>query len=141
ARADTSARPVERESHAHPSVRTSALPLGAHQANRFAGLVARHDTGPAFLAFAVAVALMLGAAHAFAPGHGKTVMAAYLVGERGSLRHAFVLGGTVAATHTIGVLTLGFVLAATQAFAPVRLYPWFGVASGICFAALGATLL
>jgi ABC-type nickel/cobalt efflux system permease component RcnA len=68
-------------------------------------------------------------------------MAAYLVGERGSLRHALVLGSTVAATHTAGVLALGGALAATQAFAPERLYPYFGIASGLCFAALGVTLL
>jgi ABC-type nickel/cobalt efflux system permease component RcnA len=90
---------------------------------------------------ALAAAIALGALHAIAPGHGKTVMAAYLVGERGSLRHALVLGGTVATTHTIGVLVLGGVLAATQAFAPEQLYPWFGIASGVCFAALGGTLL
>jgi ABC-type nickel/cobalt efflux system permease component RcnA len=90
---------------------------------------------------ALAAAIALGALHAIAPGHGKTVMAAYLVGERGSLRHALVLGATVATTHTIGVLVLGGVLAATQAFAPEQLYPWFGIASGVCFAALGGTLL
>jgi nickel/cobalt exporter len=90
---------------------------------------------------AIAAAVALGALHAVAPGHGKTVMAAYLVGERGSLRHALVLGSTVAVTHTAGVLVLGGVLAASQAFAPERLYPYFGIASGVCFAALGATLL
>jgi ABC-type nickel/cobalt efflux system permease component RcnA len=90
---------------------------------------------------AIAAAVALGALHAIAPGHGKTVMAAYLVGERGSLRHALVLGSTVAVTHTAGVLVLGGVLAASQAFAPERLYPYFALASGVCFAALGATLL
>jgi ABC-type nickel/cobalt efflux system permease component RcnA len=90
---------------------------------------------------ALAAAIALGAVHAIAPGHGKTVMAAYLVGERGSLRHALVLGATVATTHTVGVLVLGGVLTATQAFAPEQLYPWFGIASGVCFAALGGTLL
>jgi ABC-type nickel/cobalt efflux system permease component RcnA len=99
----------------------------------------RLTLGLALVALAVAVAL--GALHAIAPGHGKTVMAAYLVGERGSLRHALVLGATVATTHTVGVLVLGGVLAATQAFAPEQLYPWFAIASGVCFAALGGTLL
>jgi nickel/cobalt transporter (NicO) family protein len=90
---------------------------------------------------ALAIGLGLGALHAFAPGHGKTVMAAYLVGERGSLRHGLLIGATVAATHTAGVLLLGLVLTASQTFAPERVYPWLGLASGVCFAALGTTLL
>ncbi len=90
---------------------------------------------------AIAAALILGAFHALFPGHGKTVMAAYLVGERGSMRHGLVLGGTVALTHTIGVLVLGFVLTATQSFAPESVYPYLGAISGAMFAALGITLL
>jgi ABC-type nickel/cobalt efflux system permease component RcnA len=90
---------------------------------------------------AVAAAIALGAVHAIAPGHGKTVMAAYLVGRRGSLRHALALGATVAATHTAGVLVLGTVLGVSQSLAPERVYPWLGIGSGACFAALGATLL
>jgi len=90
---------------------------------------------------AIAAALMLGAFHAIAPGHGKTVMAAYLVGERGSLRHGLALGVTVAITHTIGVLVLGLVLTTTQTFAPESVYPWLGVLSGALFAALGVWLL
>ena len=73
----------------------------------------------------------LGALHAFAPGHGKTVMAAYLVGERGSARHGLAIGLTVAVTHTLGVLALGLALTASQAFAPESVYPWLGVASGV----------
>jgi ABC-type nickel/cobalt efflux system permease component RcnA len=90
---------------------------------------------------AIAAALILGAFHAVAPGHGKTVMAAYLVGERGSLRHGLALGVTVAVTHTVGVLVLGLVLTATQTFAPESVYPWLGVLSGALFAALGVWLL
>jgi ABC-type nickel/cobalt efflux system permease component RcnA len=90
---------------------------------------------------AIAAAIALGAVHAIAPGHGKTVLAAYLVGRRGSLRHALALGATVAATHTAGVLVLGTVLGISQALAPERVYPWLGIGSGACFAALGATLL
>jgi ABC-type nickel/cobalt efflux system permease component RcnA len=90
---------------------------------------------------AIAAALILGAFHAVAPGHGKTVMAAYLVGERGSLRHGIALGVTVAITHTVGVLILGLVLTATQTFAPESVYPYLGVMSGALFAALGVWLL
>ncbi len=90
---------------------------------------------------AVAAALILGAFHALFPGHGKTVMAAYMVGQRGSTRQGFMLGLTVAITHTIGVLVLGIVLTATQTFAPESVYPYLGVFSGILFGALGVTLL
>ena len=86
---------------------------------------------------ALAIGMGLGALHAFAPGHGKTVMAAYLVGERGSARHGLAIGLTVAVTHTVGVLALGLALTASQAFAPESVYPWLGVASGVTFVALG----
>ena len=76
---------------------------------------------------ALAIGMGLGALHAFVPGHGKTVMAAYLVGERGSLRHGLAIGLTVAVTHTVGVLALGLALTASQAFAPESVYPWLGV--------------
>jgi ABC-type nickel/cobalt efflux system permease component RcnA len=71
------------------------------------------------------------------PGHGKTVMAAYLVGERGTMRDGLLIGLTVAATHTVGVLLLGLFLSAFEAFAPESLYPWLTAASGVAFAALG----
>ncbi|MGZ4755955.1 MAG: nickel/cobalt transporter [Acidimicrobiia bacterium] len=90
---------------------------------------------------ALAIGMGLGALHAFAPGHGKTVMAAYLVGERGSARHGLAIGLTVAVTHTVGVLILGLALTASQTFAPESVYPWLGVASGVTFVALGCTLL
>ena len=89
---------------------------------------------------AIAAALILGAFHALFPGHGKTVMAAYLVGQRGSARQGVTLGLTVAVTHTIGVLVLGVVLTATQSFAPETVYPYLGVASGVLFAGLGVVL-
>jgi nickel/cobalt transporter (NicO) family protein len=84
--------------------------------------------------------VLLGAAHALAPGHGKTVMAAYLVGLRGSLRQAATIGATVTVTHTAGVLLLGLVLSASRAVASERVYPWLGLASGLLLAAVGLTL-
>lgn len=89
---------------------------------------------------ALAFALGLGALHAFAPGHGKTVMAAYLVGERGSVKDGLLIGVTVALTHTMGVLLLGAILTASQTFAPESVYPYLSLASGICFAGLGVAL-
>ena len=86
-------------------------------------------------------AVALGAVHALAPGHGKTVMAAYLVGERGSLRQAALLGLTVTSTHTAGVLLLGVVLSGSTAVVPEELYPWLGMTSGAMLAGVGVSLL
>ena len=105
----------------------------------FAGLVGR--TGP-FMAVALVLALGFGALHALGPGHGKTLMAAYLVGAGGRVRHAVIVGGSVAVMHTASVLALGFVvLTLTQVFAPERVYPWLGLASGLIALGLGAMLL
>jgi nickel/cobalt exporter len=105
----------------------------------FAGLVGR--TGP-FMAVALLLALGFGALHALGPGHGKTLMAAYLVGAGGRVRHAVVVGGSVAVMHTASVLALGFVvLTLTQVFAPERVYPWLGLVSGLIALGLGAMLL
>jgi hypothetical protein len=98
-------------------------------AGAFAGLVER--TGP-FMAVALLLAFAFGAMHALGPGHGKTLMAAYLVGAGGKVRHAAGVGASVAVMHTASVLALGFVvLTATQVFAPERVYPWLGLVSGL----------
>lgn len=105
----------------------------------FAALVER--TGP-FMVVALLVAFGFGALHALGPGHGKTLMAAYLVGAGGRARHAVAVGGSVAVMHTASVLALGFlVMALTEVFAPERVYPWLGVASGLIALFLGAGLL
>ncbi len=67
---------------------------------------AREITLPVGL-LALLLALVLGASHAAMPGHGKTIMAAYLAGRRGTRRDAFTVGATVTLTHTAGVLILG----------------------------------
>jgi len=119
-----------------------ALPRGIDAAARsFTGLVARRDLTLAFGALAVALAIALGAVHALAPGHGKTVMAAYLVGQRGSLRQAGIIALTVTTTHTIGVLILGLALSASTTLAPESIYPWLGLTSGALLAAVGVGLL
>ena len=91
---------------------------------------------------ALLVAMMLGALHALGPGHGKTMVAAYLVGSRGTPSQAVVLGATVTATHTIGVYVLGAVtLVAAQYVLPERLYPMLGVLSGGLVVVIGLSLL
>jgi nickel/cobalt transporter (NicO) family protein len=105
----------------------------------FAGLVGR--TGP-FMLVALLLAFGFGALHALGPGHGKTLMAAYLIGAGGRARHAIAVGGSVSVMHTASVLALGFVvLTATEVFAPERIYPWLGLVSGVIAFALGASLL
>jgi ABC-type nickel/cobalt efflux system permease component RcnA len=105
----------------------------------FADLIER--TGPLML-LALLVAFGFGALHALGPGHGKTLMAAYLVGAGGRIRQAVAVGGAVALMHTASVLALGLVvLSATEVFAPERVYPWLGLASGLIALGLGAGLL
>lgn len=100
----------------------------------------RELTVPAALVSGL-VAVLLGGLHALAPGHGKTVMAAFLVGHDARSRQALGLGATVALTHTVGVLLLGFVLSVTDVAAPERAFPWLGMASGLMFAGVGAWML
>jgi len=91
---------------------------------------------------AAAVAFGLGGAHALEPGHGKTLVAAYLVGSRGTVAHAVLLGAIVTVSHTAAVFLLGGVtLYAQKYIVPEQLYPWFGVISGLTIALTGIYLL
>ena len=104
-------------------------------------LASKQMSLPVVLA-ALAIALGLGALHAASPGHGKTIMAAYLIGTKGTARHAIFLGLTVTFSHTIGVVGLGMVvLYASHLVTPERLYPWLGLGSGAVIIAIGAWLL
>lgn len=83
-----------------------------------------------------------GALHALSPGHGKAMVAAYLVGTRGTARHAVALGGVVTATHTFGVFALGAVaLLLSQYILPEQLYRWLNLASGALVLMVGAAVL
>ncbi|MEV4415656.1 hypothetical protein [Catellatospora sp. NPDC049609] len=113
----------------------------ARLAAAFAGLAGRRELTPGFAALALLAALALGAGHALAPGHGKLMMATYLVNERGTLRQAASVAGTVAATHTAGVLALGVLLAAGLHFAPHRVYTLLTALSGALVIAVGISLL
>jgi ABC-type nickel/cobalt efflux system permease component RcnA len=127
-----------------PAVRTTAGSVFGDiddLTQSFTSSVAARDLTIGVALVALAIGVALGAIHAFAPGHGKTVMAAYLVGERGTVRDGLLIGLTVAATHTVGVLALGGALTASQELAPEAVYPYLTLASGVCFVALGATLL
>jgi ABC-type nickel/cobalt efflux system permease component RcnA len=129
-----------------PPSTIEAIPL---QANRqgsprssFTELMAVNQLGLGMVLIAVAVAAGLGAFHALEPGHGKTVVAAYLVGSRGTAWHAFLLGCIVTGSHTAGVYLLGGVaLYASRYVVPEQLYPWLGIVSGLAVAGLGFSLL
>jgi nickel/cobalt exporter len=103
-------------------------------------LVGGHLT-PFVGTLAVLLALMLGAAHAALPGHGKTVMAAYIAGRRGRRRDAITVGAIVTLTHTGGVLVLGLLLTVTAGLAGEVVLSWLGIASGILVAAVGVAML
>ena len=108
----------------------------------FASLVGRSHLSLLVILASLAAALFWGAAHALSPGHGKTIITAYLVGQRGTPRHAALLGLIVTITHTIGVFSLGLVtLALSQFIVPDRLYPWLNLVSGLLVVGIGASVL
>jgi nickel/cobalt transporter (NicO) family protein len=107
----------------------------------FASLVGRSHLSALVILASLAAALFWGAAHALSPGHGKTIVTAYLVGQRGTPRHAALLGLIVTITHTIGVFALGLVtLALSQFVVPDRLYPWLNLASGLLVVGIGTSV-
>jgi nickel/cobalt transporter (NicO) family protein len=100
------------------------------------------SSDPLFLVSALALAFLLGAAHAITPGHGKAVVAAYLAGSRGRISDAVYLGTIVTATHTATVFALGLAaLYAAGRTSVDRIYSWLSLASGGLVALAGAWLL
>ena len=94
------------------------------------------------IVLSLAIAAFWGAAHALTPGHGKAIVAGYLVGTKGRPVDAVLLGGIVTVTHTIGVFALGLVtLLLSQFIVPEALYPWLTLASGVLVIAVGASVL
>jgi len=127
------------ESRAQLSARAAVRATGD---GGFASLIAREDLGVGVILISLALAFFWGSAHALSPGHGKTIVTAYLVGQRGKPRHAAALGLIVTATHTVGVFTLGFVtLALSQFIVPEQLYPWIGLVSGLLVIGVGGSVL
>jgi ABC-type nickel/cobalt efflux system permease component RcnA len=107
----------------------------------FARLIVRDRLSTGVVLLSLLLALFWGAAHALSPGHGKSIVAAYLVGSRGKARHAFLLGLIVTVTHTIGVFALGSVtLALSQFVVPDTLYPWLNLASALLVVAVGVAV-
>jgi nickel/cobalt transporter (NicO) family protein len=97
---------------------------------------------PGVAVLALLGALALGAVHALSPGHGKTIVGAYLIGSRGTPRHAAFLGLTVTMTHTALVFILGFAtLYASRFMVPERLFPVLSLLSALLVVGLGLVLL
>jgi nickel/cobalt transporter (NicO) family protein len=120
--------------------RTASSP--SHADSGFANLIGRGHLSLLVVLASFGAALFWGAAHALSPGHGKAIVTAYLVGARGTARHALLLGGIVTVTHTIGVFGLGIVtLALSQFVVPDRLYPWLNLIAGLLVVGVGASVL
>jgi ABC-type nickel/cobalt efflux system permease component RcnA len=137
--ADTTTKRSPRESNLQP-IALRANRSGTPK-DSFTQLVTNQEMGFGMVLVAAIVAAALGALHALEPGHGKTVVAAYLVGSRGSASHALLLGLIVTAAHTGAVYLLGGVtLYASRYVVPERLYPWLGLFSGFTVAGLGLCL-
>ena len=112
-----------------------------HLIGRVSEIIRTQELTLATMLLALGIALLLGMGHAFSPGHGKTVMAAYLIGERGTVWHAFALGVIVTFTHVWSVLLLGIVtLYAGEKFTEAQVTFWTGVASGIIIVIIGVVL-
>jgi len=108
----------------------------------FTRLIAQGRLSVLVVLVSLVAALFWGAAHALSPGHGKTIVTAYLIGRRGTPRDAAALGLIVTITHTIGVFALGLVtLALSQWIVPDRLYPWINVTAGLLVVTIGAAVL
>jgi nickel/cobalt transporter (NicO) family protein len=108
----------------------------------FAGVFEDAAAGNAALIVLLLTALGWGALHALSPGHGKAMVAAYLVGSKGTSRDAVVLGAVVTVTHTIGVFALGLItLLLAQYILPEDLYPWLTLISGLLVVVIGLAVL
>ncbi|MEU2601469.1 sulfite exporter TauE/SafE family protein [Streptomyces hirsutus] len=122
---------------------SSVLPRGADRWTRaLDDLVARQDLTAGFAALALLIAVVLGAMHALAPGHGKTLMAATAAarGRRARLRDVLPMAASVTVTHTLGVVALGLLVTAGSAATP-SVVAWLGIASGTLVTLAGASLL
>jgi nickel/cobalt transporter (NicO) family protein len=135
---------------ASPGSGRVTAPDGVHGGNAtedrsgdgLAGVFADAASGRGVLVLLLLAAFAWGALHALSPGHGKSMVAAYLVGTRGTARHAVALGVTVTIAHTAGVFALGLAtLALSQYVLPEDLYPWLTLASGLLVLGVGVGVL
>ncbi|MFN0155372.1 MAG: nickel/cobalt transporter [Gaiella sp.] len=125
-----------------PTLKPPTVATDEHAGSGFESLIAKGELSFGVVLAGLAIALFWGAVHALTPGHGKALVAGYLIGTRGRVRDAFLLGATVTITHTAGVFVLGFVTLALSSFiVPETLYPWITLISGVLVVAVGAAVL
>jgi len=118
----------------------STSPL-ADRNDAFTRLILLEEINLSTLLVALGISFIWGAMHAMTPGHGKTIVGAYLVGSRGTIKHAVYLGLTTTITHTLGVFALGLItLFAAQFIVPETLYPWMSLLSGLFVVGIGLSL-
>jgi ABC-type nickel/cobalt efflux system permease component RcnA len=126
----------------NPSVVNETKPQLSDRNDAFTRLILLEEINISTVLFAIGISLLWGAMHALTPGHGKTIVGAYLVGSRGTLKHAVYLGLTTTITHTLGVFALGLItLFAAQYIVPEQLYPWMTLLSGLFVVGIGISLL
>ncbi|MGA8026020.1 MAG: sulfite exporter TauE/SafE family protein [Bryobacteraceae bacterium] len=120
----------------------SAPPGSVVRGDFLSRLLHKNQLTPWMILIAIAVSFALGAAHALTPGHGKTIVAAYLVGSRGTLKHAAFLGAMVTFTHTITVFALGLAtLFLFRFIVPERITEILGALSGLSIVGVGGWML
>jgi nickel/cobalt exporter len=106
------------------------------------GIFREADLTPIVLLLSLLTAAALGAGHALTPGHGKTLMAAYLVGTRGTPVHAVGLGLSVSFSHTVGILVLAsLVLGASDVLPPDVVARWAPFVAALSIVVIGGWML
>jgi len=125
-----------------PSSVQVSNPLTENRNDAFTRLILLEEINLPTLLFALAIAFIWGALHALTPGHGKTIVGVYLVGSRGTAKHALYLGLATTITHTAGVFALGLVtLFAAHFILPEKLFPWLSFLSGLLVVGIGLNLV
>ena len=121
----------------------SSIPsIAGSRSDAFTQLITLENLTLPTILFALLISFVWGAMHAMTPGHGKTIVGAYLVGSRGTIKHAVYLGLTTTITHTLGVFTLGLItLFAAQFIVPEKLFPWLSLLSGLFVVGIGVNLM
>jgi nickel/cobalt exporter len=123
------------------SVSSSVPSIAGTRSDAFTQLITLENLTLPTVLFALLISFVWGAMHAMTPGHGKTIVGAYLVGSRGTLRHAVYLGLTTTITHTLGVFALGLItLFASRFIVPEKLFPWLTLLSGLFVVGIGINL-
>ncbi|MEH2360209.1 nickel/cobalt transporter [Nostoc sp.] len=127
-----------------PSVKSSSRldnALTGRSNDVFTNLITQENHNFWTILIALAIAFFWGGLHALSPGHGKTLVGAYLVGSRSNAQQALFLGLIITITHTAGIFALGLVTLGTSQFILTeQLYPWLSVLSGVLVTVIGLNL-